>query len=239
MKLMSKKSRQAVPLVATLVLLGAGCGTGRTEDSVPAAGSSQGQALEAMPFGSLRDWRDYADQVSVVEVLEEHERLPSEEKIARGEYMIGRSVTIRVQETLWSRHRPIVEATLGTTGWMFSEAKGRREIYVETSPRLLPGNDYIVALRSDGAGEVSLQTSSSVLPLSDGQVVEGPTKSEKAQQFLGLTASDLRSQLDELPPDPLVERFADYAPTDRFLLVSAEKDPPGSESDKFTTTTNP
>jgi len=118
-----------------LAVLGTGCGN---SPNGPASVAFSGSAV--IPHEGFRDWISYSDQVSVVTVVSEGELPVDSAVLERGEGSIGRRVTIRIDETIWSvAERPALEGehemtTLrvgsreGTEGAVHRPAASRREI---------------------------------------------------------------------------------------------------------------
>lgn len=188
------------------------------------AGSVEAESLDLFAFNSLQDWRNWADIVAVVDVEREIEIPPDEKELATGEYLIGRSLDITSVEGIWSRRSFEVEQlTLGTPGWVHSKENGRREILVQDGERMRAGGSYVVALVRKANGEWTLLSKDSVLPVAEGRISGSDRLAPAGQELVGATPADIGTRLQALPSDPLVEKYADYAPHDRLGLVTLER----------------
>src|SRR4051794_18197715 len=89
----------AVAIVALLSLV-SGCGA----DSASRRGHEVAQldGASAFPAESMTDWRSYADHLVTVTVTDERELPPSPVVLEDHAGLIGREVTLRVDEVIWS-----------------------------------------------------------------------------------------------------------------------------------------
>jgi len=221
----------------------AGCGTNSDRSVVADTGSSRNKVtgvvwatgLEALPPATLRNWRDYADQVAVVRVTGEHEQPPTDEQVKIGEYGINRTVDVEVEQAVWSRIPPVDRFTQDADGWTYSKKNGRREIRTRHAERLTPGETYLVGLTRSEQGEWGPMEAMSVLPLA----VDGTVSGGTIKEIVGETPDQVGMRLSALAPDPVVEKYADYAAIRRYGLVYAEKtgDTAASSEGAPTTTT--
>ncbi|MGI8578380.1 MAG: hypothetical protein ACR2KG_10815 [Nocardioidaceae bacterium] len=93
----------------------------RHEPSTP-PGPALGEAAEALPSDTATDWVTYADHLVTVHVTGVADDGPSQQELAAGEGLIGRTVTMQVDEKLWSRTgSPELPETLtwNESGWSF------------------------------------------------------------------------------------------------------------------------
>lgn len=102
---------------------------------------------------TVSDWVTYADHVLVVTVVDETRHEPSRIEIERGEGLIGRSVTLRVDEVLWSapdspQPAPATTLTLPAAGWVFNNNNGTGTVkfVLRNSSRLDDGHTYVKAI---------------------------------------------------------------------------------------------
>ncbi|MFJ8988799.1 hypothetical protein ACIRQH_00160 [Streptomyces sp. NPDC102279] len=107
---------------------------------------------DRLPNETASDWVTYADHVVVATATDEAEIPPAQTEIDRGEGLIGRSVSMRIDRVLWSRPDApkAAPATWQRTspGWQFTngDTTNRSEFAMEHRPRIEVGHTYIIAL---------------------------------------------------------------------------------------------
>lgn len=158
-------TRLSRPVMCVAVLLAAtGCtsATLPTHVSAPSPVTQWGSfadvqigALEAdenFSSSTVEQWVKQTDYVAVVRVDSEKEVPPAKVEIERGEGLIGRNVTASVEKVVWSH--PQVEQKLPDTftfqafGWAFKDGLDSKfRIGLGDQPYLLPGHNYLMALR--------------------------------------------------------------------------------------------
>lgn len=113
---------------------------------------------DRLPNRTASDWVTYADHVVLVKVDSEREIPPSESELEAGEGIILRSLTMRVEEVLWSSPgaaRPAPRSFEWTAfGWRFqgSPAMANRvKVAGEDQPRFEVGESYVMAIEWDPA----------------------------------------------------------------------------------------
>jgi len=111
-----------------------------------------GEGQDRFPNLTVQDWVTYADHVVVVTPTAEKEELPAESELERGEGLINRDVTLKVNEVLWSQEgaeQPAPE-TFGwaALGWQFSggDTSNRNKMAADDQPRIELGHTYIMAI---------------------------------------------------------------------------------------------
>lgn len=159
-----------------------------------------------IPNQSLTDWVSYANQVSVVTVLSEAEIEPPPEVRARREGYIGRTVVLRIDDTLWTA--PGVSAVQGqismtVIGW---HLKGARKI--PFGGRLEVGTTYVMPIASI-KGQWADASVTAPVPTA-GLLVAGSAKDGTAwtRELAGVSLSALSARLAATPPDPVAAQFA-------------------------------
>lgn len=110
-----------------------------------------------LPSVTATDWVTYADHVVVVEAVAEEAIEPSEEELERGEGIIGRTVTLAIEDVLWSREDAPQAAPetweFSAAGWVFEEGdlEGAQEMSLTDFPRVEVGHQYVMAIRWEEA----------------------------------------------------------------------------------------
>jgi hypothetical protein len=61
------------------------------------------RGTDHLPSQTATDWTSYADQVVVVTAAAQQSVPPTQQELARGEGVIGRTVTLKIDKVLWSR----------------------------------------------------------------------------------------------------------------------------------------
>jgi hypothetical protein len=131
-----------------------------TVTACSAAGGGPGGAggvRLAMPEGRLpaetaSDWVTYAEHVVVVDAVSEREIPPTRTELRRGEGLIGRTVTLRVDRVLWSSPGAAQPAPkkweYSASGWTFTggDPDDRTKMGVRGAPRVEVGHRYVMAL---------------------------------------------------------------------------------------------
>jgi len=116
-----------------------------------------GQGSDHLPSLTATDWVTYADHVIVVEAVSEAALAPTPEEIERGEGVIGRNVTLSIEEVLWSREGATVAApatwVYPALGSYFSDGDmtDTVEMALIDFPRVEVGHQYVMAIRWEKA----------------------------------------------------------------------------------------
>ncbi|WP_405794489.1 hypothetical protein [Streptomyces sp. NBC_01506] len=115
-----------------------------------------GHASDRLPSQTAEDWVTYADHVVVASAVTEREVAPNEAELQRGEGIIGRQVTMRVDDVLWSRagasQKPPSTWDYTAAGWQFvaGDTADRRTMVLEDRPRVESDHTYVMALVWEG-----------------------------------------------------------------------------------------
>lgn len=160
---------------------------------------------DRLPSTTATDWVTYADHVVVVTPVEQTEVPPAQSELDRGEGLIDRRVTLRVDDVLWSRpdaDRP-APATFDwlAAGWMFDGTPADRgRVAREGEPRLEPGHSYLLAIEweearcSPGDAKIPAQWrglgSFSAVPFDDGVVGQGEFEGRYRSASKAVAAAD-------------------------------------------------
>jgi hypothetical protein len=116
-----------------------------------------GQGSDHLPSVTASDWVTYADHVIVVEAVSERAIPPTAAELERGEGIIGRVVSLTVEEVLWSREGASTPAPAtweySGLGWYFDEgdATDAAEMALLDLPRVEVGHQYVMAVRWERA----------------------------------------------------------------------------------------
>jgi hypothetical protein len=220
--------------VLALILLTAGCGgsdegTASTPVSSLASVSFAAASDSLYPYATLSDWVSYADQVSIVVVVDEgQEPVPAEIEV-RGVGSVGREVAFLIEETIWSRPgAPSIEGKVSYWGLGYAMHDGELVPYRGADP-IEVGERFLVPLLAIG-GEGSLRGWGPLSPAAAHPVREGglvvapgdgtaPPNSEASGALVGLTVAEVADVLAATKPDPLAVEFAALPPYDRVLAV--------------------
>ncbi|MCF2527007.1 hypothetical protein [Yinghuangia soli] len=222
-------------MVVAVLLVATACvrtSSGPSEDS----GYSVLSGTPILPVRTAEDLVSYGDHVLVVTVTAEREIPPSTEELRRGEGMILREVTLRVDETLWSRSGMTAPTSITSTasGWLMHDNK-RRPFVSSGSPRLEPGHTYTVAMyRPHERGNAADDwVAFLMLAYDDGRIGNGEQAGGKPPITGALAASEgqpgsaLATLLAATPPDPVSTKYLDLDGAARFRATAAEKPPSG------------
>ncbi|GIH70416.1 hypothetical protein [Sphaerimonospora thailandensis] len=154
------------------------------------------------------DWATYADHVVVVTAVQETEKQPSKKEIERGEGMIGRTVTERIDKVLWSApdapQPPPGILQMSVPGWVFNnnDGHGKRKFAIADSSRIEVGHTYIRAIEwiddpcSDDVakGKWDALGTGSVIPFDQGVLGMGEFEGE------GRSAETAKAKLKSVDP---------------------------------------
>lgn len=174
-----------------------------------------------LPSDSLVDWVSYATQVSVVMVVSEEELpVPAGLSGEAGGGYVGRSVDLRIDETLWAY--PGTDPQTGTislvaNGWI---RKGDVTVPFGSlgGERLEVGNTYVMPLVEYGGRWGWLSTDTILLVGSDQRAAVNPERNFNlaSQQLHGKNFSEVTEALDQTTPDLVAARYAHLAPVERY-----------------------
>jgi len=215
----------------TLVIALIGCTSSNNTETTTTSGS----AYTRLPSDDVEDIVTYADQVSVFSVIAEREIEPPPEVYERGEGYLGREITIRIEDTLWSRGviaNAEGDIDLKVQGWVMHE-NIRRPIQFNGAPRLELGNTYVgplVWLTGDpfGDGEWVGYTSGANIQVINERTAEpdlatNPRFEDIAITLGGKSISELEQILNNTPPDRFSIQHADLDPESRWSAATRSK----------------
>ncbi|PRY57842.1 hypothetical protein B0I28_106264 [Glycomyces artemisiae] len=127
------------------------------EQAAPEPSVLMGHGADYLPSITADDWVTYADHVIVVEAVSEETIAPGAEELERGEGIIGRTVSLNVEDVLWSREGAPVAApatwSFNALGWHFTDGdtEGAVEMALYGFPRVEVGHQYVMAIRWEAA----------------------------------------------------------------------------------------
>ncbi|MEV6395879.1 hypothetical protein AB0M39_14040 [Streptomyces sp. NPDC051907] len=104
------------------------------------------------PAQTATDWVTYADHVVEVTPVADRDIPPGQDEIDRGEGLILRNVTLRVDKVLWSSDTSAKTAPSSfewtAHGWQFTDGStaNRTEMAGEDEPRIETGHRYVMAI---------------------------------------------------------------------------------------------
>lgn len=213
-----------LPIVVAMLasLLIAGCGGTQ---------SVSGEGAGRFPTGSVQDWVSYADHGAVYTVVAEQEIPPPPEETERGEGLVGRGVTLRIDDVLWSApDAPSLPPTLHMTalGWVLQDGDKRPVVFHE-GPRVAVGERYVAPLvRVEDDPEhpewwplgIGAQ-----LPLDDDRIngKGGGWSSKPRQRLAGRSVRELRALVVRQQPEPHAAKHRDLRPTKRIEAVLRDR----------------
>lgn len=232
MRRSEERSFRPVMLVLGLVVAGlAACGgvsdDGRAKDDPGRAVLMESSRL---PRSSISDWVSWGDHLVSVEVSSEAIGKPTVEEVERGDGLVGRTLTVRTNEVLWSRRgAPDLPAEFSFAGSGVIYDDGNLVTAdVSGNLTLQVGRTYVfmVVKYPETWGPLG-----PVLPapapgrpihLDKGQVFE-----EWAPAVDGITVEGLVALLARTAPDPLAAKHFDLEGVPRMAVYMAEN-PPGT-----------
>jgi hypothetical protein len=182
-----------------------------------------GQGSDLYPSTTADDWVTYADHVVVVEAVSEATITPTAAELERGEGVIGRTVSLAIEEVLWSREGAPVAAPstwqYSALGWHFNEGDTTDavEMALADFPRVEVGHQYVMAIRwqaaiCDDDGEFTRAQwlglgEGSEIPYDGGTIGNG--ESEGTVQDAAAFAADAEDEVDQGVEEILAGQGAD------------------------------
>lgn len=182
-----------------------------------------GHGSDHLPSVTATDWVTYADHVIVVEAVSEATIPPTAEELERGEGVIGRNVTLTIEDVLWSREGATVAAPetweYPGLGWHFRNADQTDtfEMALSEYPRVEVGHQYVMAIRWEKAvcdedGEYTRAQwrglgEGSEVPYDDNTIGNG--ESEGTVQDAAAFAADAEDEVDQGVEELLAGQSAD------------------------------
>ena len=188
-------------------------------------GEPAGNFDPAWPQTTLTDWVSYTDQLSVVTVVSEKALSPFEETDENGG-MVGRSVTLAIERTLWRRDEaPSVNGTVSviTWGWIV-DGDDRHRLRVGGGAWLEVGDRYVVPLtrsKSDDGFEWGSGPDMATFPLDGATIVCGTVRETEfgGEDISGISVEELAARFAATKPDPLAVRLGRLDPSARWQAV--------------------
>jgi hypothetical protein len=185
-----------------------------------------GDGAARFPSESLRDWVSYADYVAAYTVVAEREIPPTPEDAARGEGLVGRDVTLRVDKIVWSAAKvPALPEVIHMTalGWALVDGE-RRPLVDPDAPRVAVGERYVAPLVRVEADPQHPEWwplgLGAQLPVIDGRIGNtGGWRSALKSALAATTLDALARDIKATAPDPLVARYANLRPSERVKAV--------------------
>jgi hypothetical protein len=205
-----------VPVLATVALV-----TGAVMLAKASGGAESGALCReaapnfdpAWPMTTLTDLVSYSDQLSVVTVASEKALSPLVESDENGG-MVGRSVDLVIDRTLWRRDgAPTVSGRVSTIvdPWMV-DGDDARPWYISGGARLEVGDRYLVPLTQvkdeEGVGWTT-NGEDAVYPLNGSTIVCGKVREEEFanEDVSGWTVDDFAARFAATDPDPLAVKY--------------------------------
>ncbi|MHC5260811.1 hypothetical protein ACYSUO_23255 [Streptomyces sp. UC4497] len=215
----------AVAAATALAVTGAVSASGDSTD--PEERVITVHAVDHRPSQTASDWVTYADHVVAVTATAEQESPPTASEIERGEGLIGRKVTLRTDDVLWSRpgvsKAPPNSWQRPSVGWQFHEGDtdNRIKMVKADSPRIEVGHSYLIAIAWEdvscsGNGQWRGLGEGSTLPY-DGDVIGQGELEGRVQS----AAQALRAEAGEDPNRGLEEEMAGRTATDLVQELKA------------------
>ncbi len=181
--------------------------------------------LERFHTSTAADWVTVADHVIVGSVTDDREKAPKQKEVERGEGLLGRLVTVAVDDVVWSRQDAApapTEFTLSVSGTIFNGGVGqnRRRVVVHGHSRIEGGHRYVLAIykATDCKGTAvrwDAMGGGAVIPFDTSTLgageIEGRTgvvpdaengKGQLRAQLRGASLAELRAALTTAKPGP-------------------------------------
>jgi hypothetical protein len=227
------RTRTRIAAAAGVIAAASVTGIAIAAFAVPAAGPTDqgasepevmlGHGSDHLPSLTATDWVTYADHVIVVDAVSETALSPDAEELERGEGIIGRVVTLSVEEVLWSREGATVAAPATweypALGWHFKDGDTTDTVEMALSefPRVEIGHQYVMAIRWEKAvcdedGEYTRAQwrglgEGSEIPFDDATIGNG--ESEGTVQDAAAFAADAEDEVDQGVEEQLAGQSAD------------------------------
>ncbi|MFC8660738.1 hypothetical protein [Streptomyces sp. NPDC057199] len=210
---MTFRSKIAVVLVGAVSVVTAAVSIGWS--AIPAADTPRAlqdriiiaHGADNLPSRTASDWVTYADHVVAVTATAEKETPPAQSELDRGEGLIGRAVTLRIDQVVWSRADAPKAApstwVRPSMGWQFTDGDINNRVTVAKadSPRIQAGHSYTIAIVweenpcSPEGGRWRGLGAGSTVPYDNNRIGEGELEGRER------TAEQARQVLDEGGPN--------------------------------------
>lgn len=212
------------PFVVLIALLAAGCGNPEVAEV------DRSVVDDTFPGETLRDWKDLADHVAVVTVVDE-----APQDRGDGPYGTLRRVWLRVDRVLWSApHGARLPPVLSTRTYGWADEDGEVELKEEDAARWTLHRGYVapLVLHDEDPGapyDWAPLTDSSIMPLRDGRVdSRGVHEGEAQRRLHGLTVEQAAALVRAEAAHPVAARNRRLRPRARMqamLDAGAFQDP--------------
>lgn len=210
--------RRLALMIPVVALVAAGCAGPDDPNTIV------GHGVDRFPSESLTDWVSYANHVSVFTVVDERQLAMGEHEEEHGEGMVGRSVTVRIEETLWQHERTQridQEFSYATDGWILKEGD-THPFALAGGTRVEVGERYLAAWVHTAEDGWFPLASSTIMPVASAGL---PTRSAHGNTMpangalVGLSLAQVSTLLDQTSPDPVAAQYADLPPEPRLNAV--------------------
>lgn len=176
------------------------------------------------PSDTASDVVSYADHVALVTAVSQVETTPSAlpSHGTVGEPTISRSITFRVDRTLWSRpNAPAPPGRLTAVWWGWLVRDGNRVPFVVRGmPWVLVGAQYVMPIALDHGAFAPLQPFA-VFRITRGVVDLEEQDTPLARQLAEASPGRVAAVFATAVPDPLAIRYRDLSPRARLAAVMA------------------
>lgn len=196
----------------------------RTSSALPTPTTPPATTDAPFPSDTASDVVSYADHVALVTAIADNDALPTATPTSSpgGDEVIMRTITFRVERTLWSRpDAPTAPKQLTALwwGWLLRDGK-RTPFIVHGAPAVFLGAQYVMPIAYDGT------TFSAIQPFAVFRVGRDAIALEEqdtplAQVLNGLTSAGVAAAFADARPDPLAARFGHLLPRQRLAAVLA------------------
>jgi hypothetical protein len=223
----TRVSRALLWYLSAISLAAAACGSdsdqGEDLDAELGVGSEVGGSAR-LPFETLDDWVSYGDAALLVTVASEAEIPATPEELARGEGLVGRRLTVKVDDVIW-RHpsSPSPPTAFAFDGYPWELRDGKKLPTAEPGTGWLEvGHQYIVMAtryNPEGWGPIN---PAAILNVSEGRVPSAPQfPAPYAMSLAGKSSSEVARALERATPNPVAEANHALDPDARWRAVSA------------------
>lgn len=207
-------ARVVLAAVATATAL-ASCGS--EGPTASGSGADCATADYIVPSGTLEDLVTYADEVAVVEVVDD-EVVEYDAPNDGLDLERGRKVTIDVDEVVWTapQQRDVPSSvTFTTRGWVGGDPS-EGPLPSCDQPALEVGQRYLVGMVEYRAGDWAPMTGPFVLEVDEAGTVDGVVADGPLSPYDGATPEDVGAALAEVEPDPAIAPYRDQPGGLRF-----------------------
>lgn len=187
-----------------------------------------GSASTRWPIDTLRDWADFADQLSIIRIESEAQLPSSQSVVENGEGVVPRTVTARIEQTLWRNSgSPQVEdvITFGTWGWVAHDGV-LTPATDDTGVRLEIGDRVLAPLLLTPEGEWGPLAPGAVVPIIKGRTAFADRQRRSFPELAKIldqrTPEDVANLLASVPPRANVAALRRLDPDARARVLAAQ-----------------